>query len=149
MKEDTLDYLLEYTLLDCVASVHVFHNKDRFTLLRRPNSKKALCCGNGTVPITGWGEVSIPLQESKLVLKNVALIPDFPLNLVSLGTLQKLGFQWTHWSRELCGPNGQLTGTTTYHEDGNTYEINHSLNSSKPASAFATITTKKSSNSRC
>lgn len=145
---DTLDYPSEYTLLDCAASVHVVHNKDRFTSLRRPDSKEALRCGNGTVPITGWGEVSIPLQGSKLVLKNVALIPDFPLNLVSLGTLQKLGFQWTHWSGELRGPNGRLTGTTTYHKDRNTYEINHSLNSSEPASAFATTTTKKSPNSR-
>ena len=89
------------SLLDSAASVHVFHSKERFSYMRRPTRRQGLLRGGGVVPIEGWGEVTLPLKvgnrTSILVLKNVAYISNFPLNLVSLATLEDQGFRWHHW----------------------------------------------------
>ena len=127
------------TLLDSAASVHVFNQRDRFSNFRRPLSGQGLRCGNDDIiPIEGWGQVSLPLKVrgriKLLTLHNVAYISNFPLNLVSLGCLQKRGFDWSPRSGEIS-KNGQTIGYTRFR--GNNYEIGD--NESGLETAFATL----------
>lgn len=84
------------TLLDSAASVHVFNKKEKFSNFRRALRGQGLLCDNDVIPIEGWGEISMPLKVNNktrlLTLKKVAFISNFPLNIVSLGCLQKRGF---------------------------------------------------------
>ena len=67
------------------------------------------------------------LRGSHLVLKNVALISEFPVNLISLGSFQRQGFKWDHWPGKIRNKKtNRLIGTTKYHRHNNTYEVNQS-----------------------
>ena len=114
----------KYSLLDSGASVHVFHTKERFSNFRTSSSNERLLCGTSFIPIEGWGQVLLPLligsQTKFLVLKKVAYVSDFPLNLVSLAGLEDQRFDWSHRSGEIRnGP--RIIGTTN--RNGNNYEI--------------------------
>ena len=93
------------TLLDSAASVHVFNIKERFSNFKRALKGQGLLCGCNVISIEGWGQISLPLKVKGriklLTLNNVACISKFPLNLVSLGCLQKRGFDWSHRSGEI------------------------------------------------
>ena len=115
-----------YSLLDSAASVHVFHDKDRFTNFRRATRGQGLLCGTDTITIEGWGEISLPLRignrTSILILKEVAYVSNFPLNLVSLACLEDEGYRWHHWSGEIRNKNtSRIIGSTL--RQGNNYEI--------------------------
>ena len=115
-----------YSLLDSAASVHVFHNKDKFTHFKRATRGQGLLCGTEVIMIEGWGEISLPLrignQTSILILKDVAYVPNFPLNLVSLGCLEDKGYRWHHWSGEIRNKNtSRIIGSTS--RQGNNYKI--------------------------
>ena len=114
----------EYSLLDSAASVHVFHTKGRFANFRGSSRDKGLLCGTSYVPIEGWGQVSLPLligsQTKLLLLKKVAFVSDFPLNLVSLAGLEDQGLDWSHRTGEIRN-GARIIGTTT--RNGNNYEI--------------------------
>lgn len=116
------------TLLDSAASVHVCHTKERFSNFRRPKGKRGLLCGGGLVPIEGWGEVALPIkvenQTSVLLLKNVAYISNFSLNLVSLGVLEDQGFDWTPRSGQIQNNKLRIIGYTV--RRGNNYKIGNS-----------------------
>ncbi len=70
-----------------------------------------------------------------LTLNNVAYISNFSLNLVSLGCLQKRGFNWSYRSGKIS-KNNQIIGYTRFH--GNKYKIGDDKNGGM---AFATLTT--------
>ena len=48
-----------YLLLNFAASVHVFHNKDKFTNFKRATRGQRLLCGKEVITIKGWKEVSL------------------------------------------------------------------------------------------
>ena len=66
--------------------------------------------------------------------KSCGLYLNFPLNLVSLGCLQKRGFDWSHRSGEIS-KNGQIIGYTRFR--GKNYEIGD--DESGLETAFATL----------
>ncbi len=70
-----------------------------------------------------------------LTLNNVAYISNFPLNFVSLGCLQKRGFDWSHRSGKIS-KNTQIIGYTRFHDKN--YEIGDDENGEI---AFATLAT--------
>ena len=86
-----------YSLLDSASSVHVFHNKDKFTNFKRATKGQGLLCGKEVITIKGWRKISLPLKignrTSILILKEVVYIPNFPLNSVSLGCLKDEGYR--------------------------------------------------------
>ncbi len=57
---------------------------------------QGLLCDSNVISIEGWGQISLPLREKSriklLTLNNMAYISNFPLNLRSLGCLQKRSF---------------------------------------------------------
>ncbi len=115
-----------YSLLDSAASVRVFHNMNKFTNFRTTTKGQGLLCGTEVIPIKGWGEISLPLKienrTSILILKEVAYVSNFLLNLVSLACLEDEGFRWHHWSSEIRNQQtSQIIGSTL--RRGNNYEI--------------------------
>ena len=98
--------------LDSAASVHVFNTKERFSNFRRASFWQGLLCGSNVIPIEGWGQISLPLKMrgriKLLTLNHVAYISNFPLNLVSLGCLQKRGFDWSHRSGKISKKTARL-----------------------------------------
>lgn len=128
---------LDTTLLDSATSVHVFNIKERFSNFRRASACQGLLDGSSVFSIEGWGQISLPLKVKGrielLTLNHVAYISNFPLNLVSLGCLQKSGFDWFHRSGEIS-KTGQIIGYTRFR--GNNYKIG---DDKKNATAFATL----------
>ena len=120
---------LSTTLLDSAASVHVFNSKDRFSNFRRPARRQKLKCGGGIMPIKGWGEVSLPMKvgnrTSILMLRNIAYVSNFPLNLILLRTLERKGFKWQHWSGKIQNNKELIIGFTV--RQGTNYEIGENL----------------------
>ncbi len=112
------------TLLDSVASIHVFNMKDKFSNFKRALKGQSLLCGSNVISIEGWEQISLPLklkgQIKLLTLNNMAYISNFLLNLVSFGGLQKRGFDWSHRSGKIS-KNNQIIGYIRFHE--NKYEI--------------------------
>ncbi len=125
------------TLLDSTASVYVFNTKEKLSNFKRALKGQGLLCGSNVISIEDWGQISLPLKVKGriklLTLNNVAYISNFPLNLVSLGCLQKRGFDWSHRSGEIS-KNNQIIGYTRFH--GNNYEIGDDENG---GIAFATL----------
>ena len=131
----------DYSLLDSAASVHVFHNKERFSRFKCAKKGQGLLCGGGFMPIEGWGEVALPLKarnrRSVLTLKSVAYIANFPVNLVSLACMQDQGLDWTHRSGEIRSiKTTRVIGYTKRRE--NNYEIEEVKN--EIGTAFITLT---------
>ena len=143
----------EYTLLDSAASVHVFHTQSKFTsgLFRRAINK-GLRCGSDIIPIVGWGKISLLLLEGSqlLILRKVAYIPNFPLNLISLGCLQAHGFNWNHESGKIRNQiTNRLVGTTTWDQVSNLYSINYLKGTeSTTAHAYAALATEPNTQSK-
>ena len=115
-----------YSLLDSVAFVHVFHDKDKFTNFRRVTKSQRLFYGTKIITIKSWGEISLTLkienQISILILKEVAYILTFYLNLVLLDYLENKRYRWHHLSGKICNRNTlQIIGFTS--KQGNNYKI--------------------------
>ena len=96
---------LSTTLLNSTASVHVFYSKDRFSNFKRPIKRQKLKCDRGIMPIEGWEEVFLSMKirdwTSMLMLRNIAYVSNFLLNLVLLETLERKGFKWQYWSGKI------------------------------------------------
>ena len=133
---------LEYSLLDSVASVYVFHTKEKVSNLRTSSCDKRLLCGTNYVPIERWGDISLSLrienQTRLLVLKKAVLVSDFSLNLVLLACLEDQSYNWSHRSGEIQNKGSQIIGTTT--RNGNNFEIGHT--GKFLATALLTLTIK-------
>lgn len=86
--------------------------------------------------------MALPLKignrTSILVLKNIAYISGFPLNLVSLAVLEDQGFIWHHWSGEIQNKKSQIIGSTV--RQGKNYEIG---DSTSMGTALVTLNTSK------
>lgn len=120
---------LSTTLLDSAASVHVFNSKDRFSNFRRLARGQKLKCGGEIMLIEGWREVFLPMKvgnwTSILMLRNVAYISNFLLNLILLGTLERKGFKWQHWSGKIQNNKELIIGFTV--RQGTNYKIGKNL----------------------
>lgn len=115
-----------YSLLDSAAFVHVFYDKDKFTNFKRATRGQGLLYSTEIITIEGQREVSLPLRignrTSILILKEVVYIPNFPLNLVSLGCLKNKGYRQHYWSGDIYNKNTSwIIGSTS--RQGNNYEI--------------------------
>ncbi len=97
------------TLLDSASSVHVFTIKEKFSNFKRALKGQGMLCDSNVISIEGWGQISLLLKVKSriklLTLNNVTYISNFLLNLVSLGCLQKHGFDWFHVSGEISKNN--------------------------------------------
>ena len=117
-----------YSLLNSAAFVHIFHNKNKFTNFRRVTRGQGLLCGTKIIMIKGWGEISLPLrignQTSIFILKDIVYIPNFPLNLISLGWLEDKGDRWHHWSGKICNKNTSWI-IRSISRQGNNYKISN------------------------
>ncbi len=127
------------TLLDSATSVHVFNIKERFSNFKKALKGQGLLCSGNVISIKGWRQISLPLkmkdQIKLLTLNNLVYITNFPLNVVSLGFLQKCGFDWSYRSGKIS-KNNQIIGYTRFHS--NNYEIGDHENG---VIAFATLAT--------
>lgn len=81
-----------YLLLNFTISVHVFHKKDTFTNFKRVTKDHKLLCSTKIIIIKEWEEILLPLKIKNqiliLILKEVAYIPNFSFNLISLDCLK-------------------------------------------------------------
>jgi hypothetical protein len=85
-------YPLQHSwIMDPGADVHVCNDPTEFQWKKPASPDDYLFAGTVRVSIQAWGEVTIPVSTpkgpSKTTLKNVALIPSFFTNLVSLSRL--------------------------------------------------------------
>lgn len=87
-----------YFLLDFAASVYIFHNKDKFTNLKKAIKGQRLLCGINIIIIKSWGDISLLLRirnkKSILILKEVFYVSNFPFNHISLVYLEDEGYRW-------------------------------------------------------
>ena len=112
------------TLLDSVASVHVFNIKERFLNFKRALKGQGLLYGSNVILIKRLRQSLLLLKVKSRIklptLTDLAYILYFSLNLVSLGCLQKRGFDWSYRSSEIL-KNNQIIRYTQFH--GNNYKI--------------------------
>ncbi len=85
-------------LLDSTASVYVFNIKERFSNFKRVLKGQGPLCGSNVISIKASGQISLSLKMKirikLLTQNNLAYISNFLLNLISLGCLQKRGFDY-------------------------------------------------------
>ena len=88
-------------ILDSGADTHVCNDTTRATgPIRLAPLGERLAAGNGWIPVTGYGEISVkakapaPRNQQMVKLHNVAFIPSFFTNVVSLKKLIKGGIDW-------------------------------------------------------
>lgn len=134
-------------LLDSASSIHVSHDRLRFSNFRRPPPAVGhyALCGSGTVAIHGYGEVDVVVTNQKgrkriLRLHNVAYCPQFPTNIVSLQLLEDRGIDWKHREGEMTiRGDPEAFGNTRrihsqyvmeYNENGSTSTTHAVLNTS-------------------
>ena len=114
---------------DLATSVHVFYSKKRFSNFKRPARKQRLLCGRKIVPIQDWGKVALFLKIGNrtliLILRNVAYISGFSLNLVLLAVLEDQGFIWHYRLGKISNKKSQIIGSTV--RQGKNYEIGNSI----------------------
>jgi hypothetical protein len=79
-------------ILDSASTIHVCNKRERFQTLRPANESDYLITGASHIPIEGFGLVEItlkltPTSSQKIKLAEVALVPSFYTNIVSLDRL--------------------------------------------------------------
>ena len=132
-------------LLDSASSIHVSHDRLRFSNFRRPPPGHYALCGSGTVAIHGYGEVDVVVTNQRgrkriLRLHKVAYCPQFPTNIVSLQLLEDRGIDWKHREGEMTfGGDPEAFGNTRrihgqyvieYNENGSSDTTHAVLNTS-------------------
>ena len=141
------DFPLKHSyILDSGSSLHVSHDLKRFSDFRRAPIGHHVVCGNSSVTIQGYGEVTIDLTNPKgrvrsLKLHNVAYCPDFPTNLVSLRLLEARDIDWNHRSTQLMfhGDSDILSSTRRTHGQ---YVLEH--RQAETYTIFTAISTNRS-----
>ena len=84
------------------VSVHVFHQRNRFSRFWSFKKKKMLSCENEFVKIQNWKWVNIYLQnEWRFILSKVIYIALFPINLIFLTRLQNRDIKWNHVTKNI------------------------------------------------
>ena len=93
--------LHESFILDSGADTHVCNNINRATgPIRLAPPGERLATGNGWIPVIGYGEIEVkakapaPRYQQTVKLKDVAFIPTFFTNVISLKKLIKGGIDW-------------------------------------------------------
>jgi hypothetical protein len=83
-------------LLDSGASMHICNNKSWFIDLA-PENSSVLVGDNRHIQVLGRGTVRLSMNvngvTNNLILRHVALVPNFGINLVSTGRLESMGFK--------------------------------------------------------
>jgi hypothetical protein len=92
-------------LLYSASTIHICNNPDRFQSLQ-PAKDDYLLAGASKVPIKGYGIVEIILQRPSgtirtIRLANVALVPSFHTNIVSLDRLMQKDIHWDTKQQQL------------------------------------------------
>jgi len=86
-------YALHHSfILDSASTIYIYNNQERFQSLRPANKDDQIIAGNSSVPIEGFGTVKITLKlpnslSRKIKLADIAFIPSFHTNIVSLDRL--------------------------------------------------------------
>jgi hypothetical protein len=93
-------------ILDSASTIHVCNNCERFQSLRPATENDHLIAGASRIPIEGFGLVEITLKRSptstrKIKLAEVALVPSFHTNIVSLDRLMQRNVHWNTERQEL------------------------------------------------
>jgi hypothetical protein len=92
-------------ILDSASTIHICNDPGRFQSLRQAEENDCLIAGASQVPIRGYGLVEITLQlpttARKIRLANVAFVPSFHTNIVSLDRLMQKNVHWDTRQQEL------------------------------------------------
>jgi len=105
--------LLNHWILDSGADIHITNTRNDFEETSKALEDDKLVAGGAVYPITCFGTSKIHVQtkdgKASLRLLNVAYVPGFMSNLVSLSKLVEKGCHWntqtgyiTHQGKELC-----------------------------------------------
>jgi hypothetical protein len=92
--------------LDSASTIHVCNNRERFQSLRPATEDDRLIAGASDIPIEGFGLIEItlkltPTSTRKIKLGEVALVPSFHTNIVSLDRLMQRNVHWNTERQEL------------------------------------------------
>jgi transposase InsO family protein len=93
-------------ILDSASTIHVCNNRERFQSLRPATENDHLIAGASRVPIEGFGLIEITLKRTptstrKIKLAEVALVPSFHTNIVSMDRLMQRNVHWNTERQEL------------------------------------------------
>lgn len=92
-------------ILDSASTIHICNNRDRFQSLRPAGENDHLISGASRIPIDGYGlvEISVKLTSTtqRIKLADVAFVPSFQTNIVSLDRLIRRDVHWHTENREL------------------------------------------------
>jgi hypothetical protein len=85
--------LYDSFILDSALTIYIYNNPERFQTLQEAEKDNYLITGASRVSIEGYSTVEIAFQLSdavrKITLDNVALVPSFHTNIVSLDRLMQ------------------------------------------------------------
>ena len=97
---ETSNQLADSFILDSGATVHVCNDVSRFVDFKESKTNVRIAIGDTNTCVKGWGKVLIKAapvtgdEPLDIVLHNVAYIPGFGCNIVSLWVIMKQGFVW-------------------------------------------------------
>ena len=97
-------------ILDSASTTHVCNTRKRFQTLRPASKGDYLIAGASHIPIEGYGIVEITLKRTPtasrtIKLAEVALVPSFHTNIVSLDRLMQRNVHWNTEQQELQHKN--------------------------------------------
>ena len=84
------------------VSVHIFHQRNRFSRFWSFEKNEMFSCGNDLIEIKNWKWINIHLQDEwKLILSKIVYIVLFLINLIFLARLQNRGIKWDHVTKKI------------------------------------------------
>jgi hypothetical protein len=93
-------YALHYSfILDSASTIHVCNNREILQSLRPADESDHLITGASRIPIERFSPAEItlklaPTSSQKVKLSEVALVPSFHMNIVSLNRLMQRNVHW-------------------------------------------------------
>ena len=104
-KQEGVYALHDSFILDSASTIYVGNNRERFQSLRPATEDDRLIAVVSHIPIEGFGLVEItlkltPISTRKIKLGEIALVPSFHTNIVSLDRLMQRN---VHWNTERQG----------------------------------------------
>lgn len=108
--------LAKSTILDSGSTTHICNDRSR--IYDYKEQRGSMLAGKAECQILGYGKVRLALSEpgaiNEIVLHNVAYIPGFLTNIVSLDLMNEKDVHWDSRTRQLYHPNGVLCYTPRY-----------------------------------
>ncbi len=95
-------------IVDSGATLHITNDTQKLYNMRPACDDDEVTCGGGTARIVAFGESDLIVtneegrQKRKIRLKDVAYIPNFPLNIASQDILEEEGYRFLHWKNQIC-----------------------------------------------